>query len=116
MAKNLKFCELLEQYGLLLTPRQLDIMSCYYFEDFSLSEIGDNLEIDRQTVKTVIKRAENVLLKYEDKLHLTDRFKRICQLSEVAKTAENKDLQIILNKIIGFAKENTVTGGIEEEV
>ncbi|GHU55549.1 putative DNA-binding protein [Clostridia bacterium] len=106
MAKDLKFCELLELYGKLLTPRQLEIMSFYYFEDYSLSEIGLNLSIDRQTVKTIIKRAETVLVEYEDKLNLLEKFNKISGIAEKMNSVSDKSqINNFLDEIIKITRE-----------
>ena len=68
---------LFQIYGSLLTSRQREIMTLYYDEDFSLSEIGENLKISKQAVHDAIKRADKVLYEYEEKLSIYfDRKKR----------------------------------------
>ena len=39
---NLKVAKLIDTYGKLLTDKQYEIMTSYYFDNLSLSEIGDN--------------------------------------------------------------------------
>ena len=51
MSKDLNFSVLLDFYGTLLTPRQLDIMDLYYNEDLSLAEIAEDIGITRQGVR-----------------------------------------------------------------
>ena len=107
MAKELKFVMLLDCYGDLLTEHQRSIM--YYCEDLSLAEIGQPLDITRQAVRSIIKRTEEILLNYEEKLgfaerlgkmrdcfrnieaaaeHITDENTRNIILSETAKGGE----------------------------
>lgn len=59
---------LLDFYGPLLTPRQLELMQAYYLEDLSLAEIAGEDGVSRQAVHDLIKRAETVLQEYEEKL------------------------------------------------
>ena len=73
MAKELKFVMLLDCYGDLLTDHQRSIMELYYCEDLSLAEIGDPLGITRQAVRSLIKRTEDILLNYEEKLRFAER-------------------------------------------
>ncbi len=73
MPKELKFVLLLDCYGELLTEKQRSAMELYYFEDLSLSEIGEPLGITRQAVLNLIKRTENILQNYEDKLGFARR-------------------------------------------
>ena len=73
MAKELKFVMLLDCYGDLLTEHQRSIMELYYCEDLSLAEIGQPLDITRQAVRSIIKRTEDILLNYEEKLGFAER-------------------------------------------
>ena len=73
MAKELKFVMLLDCYGDLLTDHQRSVMELYYCEDLSLAEIGDPLGITRQAVRSLIKRTEDILLNYEEKLRFAER-------------------------------------------
>lgn len=61
-------------YGPLLTEKQRTILSLYYENDFSLSEIADEMNISRQGVYDLVKRAEHQLLQYEQKLGLLEKF------------------------------------------
>ena len=61
-------------YGPLLTLKQQDLMSLYYEEDWSLSEIAENKASSRQAVYDVLRRAETALREYEQRLRLVDKF------------------------------------------
>lgn len=74
MADILQMTLLFDFYGELLTEKQKMIFEMYYLNDFSLSEIGDELSISRQAVRDQIKRTEKILLTYEQKLSLVKRF------------------------------------------
>lgn len=74
MAKNLEISALLDFYAVLLTENQKQVLSLYYNEDFSLSEIAQNLGITRQGVHDAIKKAEVQLVELEDKLRLSQKF------------------------------------------
>ena len=77
MAKELKFVMLLDCYGDLLTDHQRSIMELYYCEDLSLAEIGQPLDITRQAVRSIIKRTEDILLNYEEKLGFAERLRKM---------------------------------------
>ena len=77
MAKELKFVMLLDCYGDLLTEHQRSIMEMYYCEDLSLAEIGQPLNITRQAVRSIIKRTEDILLNYEEKLGFAERLDKM---------------------------------------
>ncbi len=68
MSKDLYFSVLLDFYGNLLNQRQYTIMKAYYDEDLSLSEIAYNLQISKQGVRYIIKRAEKRLIESDAKL------------------------------------------------
>lgn len=62
-------------YAPLLTPAQQEILRMYYFDDLSLSEIGDTKNVSRAAAHDLIKRSEAKLISYENRLHLIDRFR-----------------------------------------
>ena len=85
MAKNLDITVLLDFYGEMLTEKQREVVGFYYNGDLTLSEIAEHSGITRQGVRDSIKRAENQLLEYEEKLGLWARFLEISGgLSEIA--------------------------------
>ena len=80
MAKELRFVMLLDCYGDLLTQHQRNIMELYYCDDLSLAEIGQPMGITRQAVRALIKRTEDILINYEEKLGFADKLEkmRVC--------------------------------------
>lgn len=71
MGKNLEMGMLLDLYGKLLTSKQYDMLDLYYNDDLSLAEIAEQYSITRQGVHDAIKRGEELLLNYENVLHLS---------------------------------------------
>ena len=59
---------LLDIYGSMLTDKQFKLLDDYYNNDLSLSEIGENDNITRQAVRDNLKKGENKLFEYEEKL------------------------------------------------
>ena len=94
MSKNLDMCRLLDLYGGLLTEKQFDIMDLYYNDDLSLGEIADHYDISRQGVHDAIKRGDEALMEYEEKLGLLkadeERKNEIAALRELALDAFNE--------------------------
>lgn len=70
MDKNLHMGVLLDIYGELLTERQYDMMSMYFHDDLSLSEIAEQYDISRQGVHDAVKRGEETLESYDRVLGL----------------------------------------------
>ncbi|RKO66617.1 YlxM family DNA-binding protein [Desulfofundulus salinus] len=61
-------------YGQLLTQRQQKFVELYYAHDLSLGEIAEQFGVSRQAVHDVLKRAEHILTRYEEKLGLVAKF------------------------------------------
>ncbi len=72
--KDLSVAYLLDFYGDVLSDRKRAVLDDYYNNDLSLSEIAQDLGISRQGVRELIKKAEEELNFYEQKLHLAQRF------------------------------------------
>ena len=101
MAKELKFVMLLDCYGDLLTEHQRSVMELYYCEDLSLAEIGAPLGITRQAVRSLIKRTENILLGYEERLGFADRLGKMRDcFSSIAEEAELISDEKLRNSIL----------------
>ena len=64
---------LFDYYGDVLTERQKEFYDLYYNEDLSLGEIAAEVGISRQGVRDSIKKAEEELFFYEEKLGLRRR-------------------------------------------
>ena len=65
---------LLDFYGELLSPRQQELLTLYYGEDLSLSEIAATAGISRQGALEAIRKGETILKDTEAKLGLAARF------------------------------------------
>ena len=81
--KNLKIGYLLDFYGEVLPERKRNVLDMYYNEDFSLSEIAEEIGISRQGVRDLIKKTEEELIFFEEKLGLSKR------MVELAKHADS---------------------------
>jgi predicted DNA-binding protein YlxM (UPF0122 family) len=65
---------LMDFYRGLLTVKQRTVMSYYFEDDMSLSEISEEMNISRQAVHDIIKRSEKILEKYETQLKLVKKY------------------------------------------
>lgn len=68
--KNLGISYLLDFYGEVLDEHTHEVMSAYYDDDLSLSEVASLVGISRQGVRHIIKKGEEQLAFLEDKLGL----------------------------------------------
>ena len=93
---------LLDQYGVLLTKHQLEVLEEYYFEDLSMNEIADNYGVSKAAISDLLHRSIKILENYEKKLCL---LKNNSELKTIVAILEEKgiDQSIIdrLNNIIG---------------
>lgn len=76
MQKNAEIGLLLDCYQSLITARQADVLTLYYEEDLSLTEITEHYSITRQAVLDLIRRGEKQLYYYEERLGLLERRNR----------------------------------------
>ena len=88
---------LFDFYGELLTEHQRAVYTDALYNDMSLGEIAEERGISRQGVHDLIKRCDKILLDYENKLHLVERFlkekaavKEIWELSKTDDAAEGE--------------------------
>ena len=80
--KNLEIAFLLDFYGDVLSERKRTVLDYYYNLDFSLAEIASEIGISRQGVRELIKKAEEELLFFEEKLGLAKRFRQAQKSAE----------------------------------
>ena len=86
MAKDLSITILMDFYGEMLTKKRFDVMDMYYNGDLSLAEIGEEVGVSRQGVRDAIKKGEQQLIEYEEKLGLAKRFLDISSYIKEANT------------------------------
>lgn len=75
--KDLSIAFLLDFYGDVLSERKRTVLDYYYNDDLSLSEVAEEIGISRQGVRELIKKAEEELRFYEEKLGLAKRFSEV---------------------------------------
>lgn len=107
MDKYVEIGMLWEIYGKLLTNKQYSVLNDYYNENLSLSEIAENCNISRQAVRDIIKKGENKLFEYEEKLGFMKKTQEneqtiqlvLSQLSKITDTLSDKKVEKILNEV-----------------
>lgn len=88
-------------YGELLTQHQRKVYEDVVFHDLSLSEIADEQGISRQGVHDLIKRCDRILLDYEDRLHLVEKFAMIKQnIKQINQLTEDERIKRLSNEIL----------------
>lgn len=108
LEKVIRMNLLLDLYGQLLTPKQYDYMDRYYGENLSLAEIAEEVNVSRAAIHDQLKRGEQQLETYENKLQLAAKAKQRAQYYDqlaVAITEKNhqasQDIIQALNKFEG---------------
>jgi len=82
---------LYDYYGSLLTPRQQECIELHYCQDLSLTEIGQELQITRQSVFDTLSRAEMLLRKMESRTGCVSR-DQACRKAAKAIVDNTKEL------------------------
>lgn len=90
---RVELTNLFDIYESLLTDREKEIFKYYYYEDLSLSEIGENLNITRTGVFNTLKKVEEKLTQFETSLKLMNIKNTLKGLLDEA------DIGVIKNKI-----------------
>ena len=112
--------EILEQtllfdfYGELLTNHQKEIYGQFISEALSLGELAREAGISRQGVYYLVKRCDQTLKGYEEKLHLVEKFvtirEKVGEIDTLLDGYEQKDTTEIVEKI------RKISGEIIEEL
>jgi hypothetical protein len=106
LEKTTRMNLLFDWYEPLLTERQRTYMKYYFHDDFSLGEIADEFAVSRQAVYDQLKRAEELLEHYENKLGLAERHEKrqrtIRKMRDLAgrlPASERDDFERLLNEL-----------------
>lgn len=94
MESRLYLINLYDIYGDLLTPKQQEYFEDYYFNNLTLSEMGENYEVSRNAIHKQIKEVEEKLNKFEEVLKINEKNKRI---KEIIKDFDNDIKEKILD-------------------
>ena len=91
--------ELLSFYQDLLTEKQKEILHQYYYEDFSLSEIAENMEISRNAVHDSMKKSISTMEKYESVLNMNEDYKKRNEIYQQLEKLEISDVNTLVEKL-----------------
>lgn len=72
--------QLYDTYHNVLSAKQKDYFELYYFEDLSLSEIAENMQVTRSAVSKNINQSVKILNDYEEKLGFLQKKEAIKKL------------------------------------
>ena len=89
--------DLYDIYKDLLTDKQKEYFQNYYFEDLTLQEASDELNVSKQIISKTILQVTNKLKKYESILHL-NRIYNV--LSLIKESTNDENIKKELDKLL----------------
>ncbi len=92
--KAIEVIELYDVYQDLLTEKQREYMESYYYNNYSITEISENMNVSRNAVHDQLKRTVKKLYDYESKLELRIKGKKRNKIIE--KIKNEKDFEKVL--------------------
>jgi len=99
LEKKNKYNHLYDYYGCLLTTKQQEYFTSYYFDDMSLSEIADVYNISRNAVHDQLKKIYNLLDYYEEKLQLSNKDTKINEIFKQYENNKNSEVLELISKL-----------------
>ena len=109
MEKIVEQTLLYDFYGELLTEHQRRIYEDVVLNDYSLSEVAQELGISRQGVHDNLKRCSRILEDYENKLHLVEKFvsirEKIRRIHSLSQECESMDKEELVSRIESISQE-----------
>ena len=99
LEKKNKYNKLFDFYGSLLTVKQQEYFTQYYFEDLSLAEIAEIYNVSRNAVYDQLNKIYNLLDYYEANLKLSSKYEKYNELLEQHENSNNQELLEFINKL-----------------
>lgn len=101
LEKKCEYTDLFNFYKNMLTPRKREIGEKFYNQDIAMIEIAALENVSRQAIKDCLKKSEEKLTKYEEKLNLAKIY--YAQQKLVDKLIEkNPEMSDELNEILAL--------------
>lgn len=99
--KSMDLINLYDIYQDLLTEKQKAYFEQYYFDDFSITEISENLEVSRNAVHDQLKRAVQKIHDLEDKLQLHKSHKtRVDLIQQIQQKNTDQTIARLLEELL----------------
>ena len=113
MEKRVQTSLLLSIYGPLLTERQRETLRMHEEDDLSLSEIAQEAGVTRQAAHDAIRRGEEQLFTFEEKLGLAARWQRVCEgLREIDRALCAEDIPAAKRLTQDLLREEEAEDGV----
>ena len=111
MDKLGRYSLLYDFYAVLLTEKQRQIYEEVRFADLSLSEASASFGISRQGIHDTVRRVEEALDEYEEKLGLAGKFRTV-----KGKTAAIRQICAGIEQVCGKLDETQEIGLLAKEI
>ena len=95
MDERIYLIDLYDIYGELLDDKKKEYFESYYFDNLSLGEISENLDVSRNAVHKQLKVVEDKLKFYEEKLCLYEKRKELKEVMNIC----SDEIKMKLEKI-----------------
>ena len=109
--QRMRLGRLFDIYGSLLTAKQKQCLSLYFYDDLSLSEISEELGVSRQAVHDLLKRVEQLLERYEASLKvlakeeaLHEKLRQAMELLAAGDEAKKVEAVSLLQELCGESR------------
>lgn len=100
LEKAIELIELYDLYQALLTEKQKIYFESYYFDNYSITEISENLNVSRNAVHDQLKKTVNKLNDYEKKLNLKVLEKeRVNIINKLLEVSKDEEVILLLTKL-----------------
>ncbi|PAT02439.1 hypothetical protein CI105_00270 [Candidatus Izimaplasma bacterium ZiA1] len=100
LQKSLEIIALFDIYQNLLTQKQIDYITDYYYNDYSLAEISENYNVSRNAVLDLINRTTKKLYEFESKLNLHQKETHIKKVSnEIINLTKDKKIISLIRSL-----------------
>jgi predicted DNA-binding protein YlxM (UPF0122 family) len=95
MEDRIYLIDLYDIYGELLDDKKKEYFESYYFDNLSLGEISENLDVSRNAVHKQLKVVEDKLKFYEEKLCLYEKRKELKEVMNICSDEIKEKLEKI---------------------
>lgn len=96
MDKTIYYNNLYDYYGSLLTDKQREYFEDYYFNDLSLAEIAEKLNVSRNAAHGQIKNVIEKLDYYEENLKLYEKQLKIMKILDKVDMKIKKEIEELI--------------------
>ena len=81
--ENIYLSKLFDAYGALLSEGQRVVFAYYLNDDFTITEIAENLKVSRQAVMDSVSKAEKKLRNFEERLQFVRKLELLSEENRI---------------------------------